>query len=34
MDTAKKIIDEIVKFVENYINLIKDFVESLKHIGE
>lgn len=33
MDQAKKIIDTIVNFIDNYIKLIKDFVNKLKNLG-
>lgn len=34
MDQVRKILDTIVSFVENYIKLIKDFVEKFKHLGD
>ena len=34
MDQVRQIIDTIVNFVESYIQLIKDFVEKFKHLGD
>ena len=34
MDQVRKILDTIVDFIENYINLIKDFIEKLPYFKE
>ncbi len=34
MDQVRKILDTIVDFIENYINLIKDFIEKFKTLDD
>lgn len=34
MDKAREIVAQILDFIENYINLIKDLVEKFKSIGK
>lgn len=34
MDKAREIVGQILDFIENYIQLIKDLVEKFKSIGK
>ena len=34
MDKVREIVAEILNFIEDYINLIKKFIESFKEIGK